>query len=114
MTLHAITQIMPFDYIPKQDRDSDTKTIFKLRPLNGLQHMEVLREIDDENRYTTAAIRLAIKYGLTGWENFTDESGHAIPYSPVTIARLPPFVLHELGMEIITRSELGEPARKNS
>lgn len=114
MTIHAIPQIMPFTFVPKQDRDSDIKTTFTLKPLNGLQHMEVLREIDDKGFFTSRGLKLALQYGLAGWENFNDEHGTPVPFSTVNFAAVPPFILHEIGVEIINRSSLGETERKNS
>lgn len=113
MALHAIPHILPFDYVPNCDKNEPEKTTFKLRPLNGQQHMEVLHEIDETGHYTARAMGLAIKYGLIGWENFTDAGGAALPFSPLNITRIPPVIMQELALAVIRRSDLGEAALKN-
>ena len=119
MSIRAIPNLMIADYVPNSDRDADVKTVFKLRPLNGMQHMEVLREYvvdpDDKMKGSISArgLILALKYGLAGWENFHDIAGAPIAFIPDHIGRIPPFTLHEIAIEILNRSDLGETDRKN-
>lgn len=111
--IHAIPQLLTIDYIPKDDRDSEQPTKFKLQPLSGTQFMEVLCEIDAEGHYTAKGLLLALKYGLCGWDNFCESNGGAIPFAPVNFGKIPPMIVHEVALEIINRSSLGEKERKN-
>lgn len=118
MAITAITNLAPFDYVPESDRDSESPTTFKLTPLNGMQYMEVISEIttdtNGDSRLSGTGMNRAIKYGLTGWENFPDENGKAVKFNPIAIRKIPPVILAELAREIVSKSELGVSEQKNS
>ena len=107
MAINAITKIAADWYTPESEREEENPTRFKIQPLNGLQHMEVLNDLYKSGPFN------ALRYGLVGWENFSDENGKEIKFSAKNIERIPPLLLSELSTEIVNRSELGEDATKN-
>ena len=119
MSIRAIPNLMIADYTPHSDRDAEVQTVFKLRPLNGMQHMEVLREFevdpDDKKKgsISTKGLMIALRHGLVGWENFNDSAGSPIAFTRDNIGLIPPFILHEIAIEISNRSDLGDTGRKN-
>ena len=117
MAITAISRLTTKDYVTEGDKDSDDQTVFKLKPLNGLQYMDVIAELrTDENGeagLTGKGLGLAIKYGLAGWENFNDEDEKELKFNKLNVSKVPPIVLTELAGEIINRSEAGGEERKN-
>lgn len=115
--IQAIPQLIAINYTPRADQGSDNPTTFKLRPLDGLQYMEVMHELTESKgsgvRISAAGKLLALKYGLADWNNFNDAQGNAIPFSPVNFKLIPPVILNELAIEIMNRSEFGEGDQKN-
>ena len=107
MAIQAIEKIAADWYTPESEREEESPTRFKIQPLNGLQHMEVLGDLYKSGPFN------AIRYGLVGWENFNDENGKPINFSLENVKRVPPVYLSEISTEIINRSELGEAATKN-
>ena len=117
MAITAISNLAPFDYVPELDRDSESPTTFKLKPLNGMQYMEVISELKSdggETRLSGKGMHLAINHGLVGWDNFSDDNGKAVKFNPANINKIPPIVLAELAGEIVSKSELGVTETKNS
>ena len=80
--------------------------------------MEIMAEVSDsgngEQRISGNGLRLAIKHGLSGWENFNDEQGNALKFNPLHVQKIPPVILSELAGEIISMSEVGGEQIKNS
>ena len=117
MEITAISKLTTADYIPENDKESSEPTAFKLKPLNGMQYMEVIAELKtDENgeaSLTGKGLGLAIKFGLAGWDNFCDEDGKNLKFNRLNIVKIPPIILTELAGEIINRSEVGAEERKN-
>ena len=119
MAITAISKLTAEDYVPESDRDSDAddQTSFSLKPLNGMQYREVIAELktdgDGESSLTGQGLKLAIKYGLAGWENFSDENEKVLKFNKLNVSKIPPIILTELAGEIINRSEVGAEERKN-
>lgn len=117
MAITAISKLTAEDYIAQSDREDESPTRFRLRPLNGLQYMEVISELsrgdDGQLRISGKGMKLALQYGLVGWSNFRDSDGKEIKFNPVNVEKIPPVILSELAGEIINRSEIGEDERKN-
>jgi hypothetical protein len=63
-----------------------------------------------------------LEYGLIGWQNFTDESGNAVPFekdekgrpTQQTLGRIPPDVAFELSRELVTINLVDETTVGNS
>lgn len=117
MSITAISKLIAEDYIPQSDIDSDNPTKFRLRPLNGMQYMEVMSELirndDGQLRISGKGMKMALQYGLIGWSNFRDEDGNELKFNILNVEKIPPVILSELASEIISRSEIGEEERKN-
>ena len=117
MAITAISRLIAEDYVTEGDRGSDEPTSFSLKPLNGMQYMEVIAELktngDGEASLTGEGLKLAIKYGLVGWKNFCDEDGANLKFNKLSVTFIPPTILAELASEIISRSEVGAEERKN-
>jgi len=118
MSITAISGLTAEKYIPEIDKDSDEPTSFKLKPLSGVHYMSIMAEVtelgDGESRITGNGLRLAIKHGLVGWDNFNDAQGNKMKFNPVNVKKIPPAILTELAGEIISRSEVGGEQIKNS
>lgn len=119
MAIKAISTIKPDWYTPQCEEGEDEPTRFKLKPLDGTQYLDVMSEVttslDGDIQVTGRGLKLAAKWGVVGWENFSDpETGKEIKYSAVNVPRVPPVILSELVGVILERSELGEDQTKNS
>jgi len=78
--------------------DGDKGERYQCRPLSGLEALELMPEISNENdiiKVTGRALRLAVMHGVTGWEGREDQ------FSSAAINNLPPVTLHNLADEII-------------
>lgn len=117
--IKALQHLRTEAYIPLSERDSATPTRFMLRPLDGIERLDVSFYRDELGNMSlsSAAARAALKYGLQGWENLMDEDGSPVIYSPVdrdaNLKRLPAELVAELATEIFVRSVLTEAERKN-
>lgn len=117
MAIVAMTGIVDDDYICRKDQDSESPTIWKLRPLNGFKYMEVMTELvrtDEGFKITGKGLGLAVKHGLVGWENFKDQNGKELKFNSINITKIPAVVLGELADRVIEISELGDEQTKNS
>lgn len=117
MTITALSGLVEQEYIPEDDKDSENPTVFRLKPLNGMQYMEVMSEVKrvgDFLRVSGDGLKLAIKYGLVGWKDFYDENGKDVKFNPHTVLRVPSDVLAELADKIISISRLEGTEIKNS
>ena len=116
MSTTAISKLAPFEF--KLEPDAVDAATYTLKPLSGLEHMEVMasNEINEQGQivYTGRSLRMAIKYGLKGWDGVCDADGEALGYSHANVERLPPLDLHRIANEILRRSEITGEERKNS
>jgi len=114
----TINKLSLRDYILPSQADDTNPTRYKIRPMNGMEHMDVLSITDlDENghmRYKGPALKKVINYGLKGWENLLNSDGEEVKFSPAEINNLSPIDLHYIATEIINISELTGDERKNS
>jgi len=117
MAIVASAPITDVEYIVEEDREDENPTRFKLKPLDGQQYMGVMAEgnIDDDGMmsFSESTMKKTLKYGLIGWDNFTDAESKAIKFSRLNFGRLPVGVLTELFSEIIRMSSLNEEDSKN-
>ena len=105
-------------YIPESEKNEPNPAEFTLKPLNGLEFMEVMNEMyRDENgvlRMPGEALKKAINFGVRGWKNFLDPQGEDVPFNKSNIPLIPAPVLSDLANKIISISEVGVAERKNS
>lgn len=111
------------EYILECDKDlsSDKQTKFFIKPLSARQAavmqdsislVDGKASISNMGTYTLDVL----KAGLTGWENFVDESGNQIKFTKnmdENIDRIPMEYRYEISSEIMNLSTLGESKLKN-
>lgn len=105
-----MTGLAPEWFEPEQD-DSDVKTRVKLKPLNGLEYLEILPYIRG-SFLIGDGVKLALNYGLMDWENVMDADGKPLKFTRQNVQLLPAKVLSNIAAEIIDRSTFeGEKAK---
>lgn len=130
----AITGINPNDtktFICESDRDSDSPTVWELRPLNAQAGSNALDQVGGNGAIAGALIQGLLIYGLRGVSNFQDEDGSEIEYrsnhkprqalgvavkNPVSesfLDRIPLQVKQELALEVLSISQLQDDDAKN-
>lgn len=118
--LKALADLKPEWYVPLAERDAVTPTRFLLRPLDGVERLDVsfYRDENANLSLSSDAARAALKHGLQGWEHILDTNGSPLHWNPVdrdaNLKRLPAELVAELATEIFVRSVLSEAERKNS
>jgi len=118
MALTLNTNIVPTWYTLSSDEDDAAPAKFKLKPLDGEQYIEVFAESEmsrnGDIKLNGLGLKLALRYGVVGWENIDDERGKAIKFSIHNIKKFPMEVLSELATEVVNRSTPDEDELKNS
>jgi len=116
MAIKTISVLAATWFVPKSEKDDMNPARFEVRPLDGMQYMEVMNETSGTGvdlRISGRGLKLALQHGLVGWETVQDKDGKNIEFSRNEVNRLPPILLTELAAEILDISELGEEAIKN-
>jgi len=112
----AVKKIAPSWYVLEDERDDEQPTRFKVQPLSSIQYLELTSEAEEDKQgdmsLTGRGLIMAAKYGLVGWENFYDERGKPVKFSPHNIAMVPPLALAELAGEILTISSPDDAEKK--
>jgi hypothetical protein len=107
-----------FNYIPISEREDAQPLTFKLKPLDGLQYLEISSDSKTDaegNMYLTgSAYKLAAMYGIVTWNNFYDANGAEVKFSRNNIKSIPVNTLYELVGEILRASSLDGEQQKNS
>jgi hypothetical protein len=117
--INALANLKPEWYTPLSERDATTPTRFLLRPLDGIERLDVSFYRDESGNLSlsSAAARAALKYGLQGWENLMDGAASPVAYSHVdrdaNLKRVPAELVAELATEIFVRSVLTPEEQKN-
>lgn len=119
MAITALSGLAPYWYTPEEERGEPAAAQFKLKPLNGMQFIEVMHHgemLPDGERFVTdySGLQLLLKYGLLDWKNIDAENGDPLPFSRRNFEVLPAEILQEIGREIMRRSALAEADRKKS
>lgn len=110
------------DYISKAD-SGDAKTVWKL----GVLDSDIFDLVCSNDKLMVIGAE-AVRFGLKGFENFTDGDGHLVQFKTVSrpVGRynysvvadeimkiIPPEIKSELGAEILKMSKLSEDEAKN-
>lgn len=118
MAIKALPKFIPEWFTPESQEEESTPTRFKLQGLTGPQFLEVQSEVSQSGGgmilVTGRGLNIAVNYGLTDWENFTDDDGEELPCTRGNIARIPMEILSELSSKIMDLSSVSEDERKNS
>ena len=99
-------------YTPEQERSAKDPTRFKLRPLSGVQYLDVISyfvEGTNGQKLSAKGMEQVLSYGVVKAENLFNDKGkqtQALEYlDPITTA--------ELVSRIMELSEIRESERKN-
>lgn len=101
----ALKIVSQYDFTAPSD-DSDDKTVWKLRGLNGLEWIECTQT------GKTDVVKVITK-GIAGWSNFKDDEGNEIPYSIGNMGRIPPDILIDIYLSVNQSTTIGDQERKN-
>ncbi len=96
-------------FTPKMQRSDDDPAVFTITPLNGMDAMEMCAETTP-----SSVMRVAIKYGLTDWENCKNKNGEIVEFNVANFGQLLPQTLSEIADKIIEITDLGEDEKKTS
>lgn len=110
MAITAMTGLVPEWFTPAQP-ESDRPTRVKIRPLTGLENLEVSAEIGGGR--IGDAQKIALRFGVVDWENVDDERGNPLPFSLENLKLLPVNVLSEIAIRIIRGSKMDDEKAKN-
>jgi hypothetical protein len=121
VAVRAITKLVAEWFTPSDQLelpDGENPTRYLLKPLNGLQFMELmpLGTINTQDHFapTHAGRMLLLRYGLQGWEGVLDENGEPLEFNRRMFTAIPPSHLIECAHEILARSALEAAEAKNS
>lgn len=109
--MHTV-DLTPFSYTLKSEEGKANATVFELRPLSGLELLDIMDAAEHGRR---AVFYTGLKYGLLGWKNVKGKEGD-VKFSDdmeENIGRLNVPTITELYLEIKRRSELSEDEKKN-
>lgn len=112
--IKALELLAPAPYTPKGEEGKGDPARFILKPLSGLEALEVQENLPGTGLWNAAATKAAVMRGLVGWENFNDSAG-PVPFLAdmnANIARLPAELLIALRREISARTWPGEEDKK--
>lgn len=112
MAIKPVNVVAPFWFTPEDQRDDPNPTRFQLKALDGKQALEVLSGVHGGSM-SPECVNSCLKYGLVGWENFTEADGKPIKFVPTNYGRIPPETLSEIIGVIIDHTQLGEDDKKN-
>ena len=108
--INPVGAFAPQWYTPN-NQEGETKTRFLLGFLDGEQTSEIYREMEIMNEhmvFTSRGVSLAIKYGVSGWENFGD-----LEFKVEHKKNIPAEVRVDLCNKIIAMATLSEDEAKN-
>lgn len=114
MAIKAITDLTPEWFTPEGQEGDENPVKFLIKPLNGLQHAEIIGELRQEGegfRITTDGITKALKYGLEDWIGVEGESG-PINYQFKNLKYLPGDYHHLVAGEILRKTTISEDEQK--
>ncbi len=122
MAIKALTGLSPEWYEPERETTDKNGSIipvdlpedviptqFQIRPLTGLEYMEVVETPG------MASLKKAFRYGLQGWRNLKDENGNDIEFDQVTAGSiLPARWIIAIGRRVVKISSFDGEKVKNS
>lgn len=119
MATKALTGLVAAWFTPSDQvgEDVEDPTRYYIKPLDGLQFMEVAANGDilkDGSFIPSHTGRmLLLRHGLKGWENVLEPDGKPLEFNLARIKFLNANHLIELTNEILERSSLGAEDQKN-
>lgn len=113
------------EYILKEERGTESPTVFRLRPLTRRERDELGDMLGlqlDKTTYPGGSFTTKlVRGGLVGWRDFRDAAGADVPFATTpdgkptdeTLERIPMDAYVELANEIFRQSNLSAGERKN-
>ena len=86
---------------------------FNIRPLNGVEYLDVLNGMDGEMIDGTTSLK-ALKACVSDWKGVEDDKGSTVEYNPLLISELSAKMLNRLGRLMMRISDFTEIDSKNS
>ncbi|SBS29106.1 hypothetical protein MSP8886_01440 [Marinomonas spartinae] len=115
VTINSESKIAPTWF--KSDRDESGDVEWLLKPLSGLEFMQVQSgaSINSEGHFTYSgqAMRDALRFAIQNWKGFFDAEGKPIEYSQHMLNLVKQKYLVEVFNEIINRAFIREYEEKN-
>lgn len=109
-----VTKRMAPGWFQPEDCDAE----FRIRPLNGLEQMEVADLIvvpeNGDLICTPQACIAALRGGLLDWKDITDDADDELTFSSANLLRLDAAHLIPVGREILRRTFITEEEKKTS
>jgi len=116
--LKALNPLTPDWFTPKAEEGKDNPTRFRIRPLSGVESMdlELYKDVEGNTRITGRSARTILRHGLIGWENFGTDA-ERVDFKPgnpdENIDRLAQEIADDVVAEIFRRTVMMEAERKN-
>lgn len=115
ITINPESKIAPSWFKSERDKNGDVEWL--LKPLSGLEFMQVQAgaSVSTEGYfvYSGQAIRDALRFGIQDWKGVVDPKAEPIVYSHLILDMIPQKHLHEVFNEIINRAFIRESEKKN-
>ena len=115
ITINQESKIAPTWFKSDRDRSGDVEWL--LKPLTGLEFLQVQAgatvSADGYFIYNGQSIRDALRFGIQGWKGVVDEKGDPINYNHFMLDKVPQKHLNEVFNEIINRAFVSENEQKN-
>lgn len=115
ITINQESKVAPTWF--KSGRDESGQVEWLLKPLSGLEFMQVQSgaSVSAEGYfvYNGQSIRDALRLGIQGWKGVVDEKGEPLIYNHFMLDMVPQKYLNEVFNEIINRAFISETDRKN-
>lgn len=115
ITINQESKIAPTWF--KSSRDKSGQVEWLLKPLSGLEFMQVQASAtvnaDGHFVYSGPALRDALRFGILDWKGVQDEKGVPIKYNSYMLNNIPERYLTEVFNEIINRAFVNELEQKN-
>lgn len=119
MARKAIDPITPFWWTPDDQKDDPKPVRYKIRPLNGMQRIEVNTDLKIGPLgliISATGVRNVLRHGLLDWENVEDTTGANVPFSEnidANLARLGEQELIAISNRILEASNVGADEKKD-
>lgn len=117
MATKALTGLVAEWFTPEDQKDDEQPTRYKLKPLDGIQFMEVAANGDTLADGTFMPNHrgrlLLLRYGMKDWENVIDHDGEKLEFNLARLKFIRAQHLVECSNELLTRSAMGDDDAKN-
>jgi hypothetical protein len=115
MSIKAVSAASPTWFKPESQAEDPNPAEFKLRPLTQPEYFEVINDGYDpeRRRFTARGIMTAVRYGLIDWKNYLNAEGKEQKFTRGALNDMPYDVLNEIGVKVVSLTQMTEDERKN-